>query len=187
MYLAFTITVMTSGQHAPGQQKNAHQDALDTAPFHFNADEANAAYSLKQCEGKWHIQLIKVPSSGKVVFKFPCNDKEILSLEGHQQSVFRIVNSTLFFAHFSPTRTGCVVAAYDLDNCKEIWRTKLDGLGTIGHEQYRNRVTIDLSDNNRNGDGVVSITGNETYGDYVEVLDQKTGRQLAHRVYRRTP
>jgi len=186
-YLALTIAATTCAEHAPGQQNNADQQALDTAPFHFNLDEANAGYSLKQSDRKRQIEMINAPSSGKLVFNFACNNKKILSLEGHAQSVFRIAGNTLFFAHFSPTRTGCVVAAYDLNNCKEVWRTKLNGLGKITHEQYRNRVTIDVSDNDRNGDGVVSITGNETYGDYVEVLDQKTGRQLAHKVYRRTP
>lgn len=173
VYLALNMAMTTCPEHAPGQQ--------NTAPFHFNVDEANARYSLKQSEGKWPVQTIEAPGSGNLVFQFTCKDKQRLSVEGHGQSVFRIANDTLFFAHFVPTRTGCAVAAYDLDTCKELWRTKLEGLGNISHEQYRNRVTMDLSNND------VSIRGNETYGDYIEVLDQKTGKQVAHKVYRRSP
>lgn len=184
--LALIIAVTTFGNVSCERRRVAYQKTLDAMPFHFNDDEANASYSMKQCDDKWHVQTIAAPGSGMVTFKFTCTNNQILSLEGHSQSVFRIGDNTVYFAHFSPTKTGCAVAAYDLDNGKEVWRTELEGIGKVSHEQYRNRITIDLPDKDDKRGHVVWITGNETSGDYVEVLDRKTGKQLAHRVYRRS-
>jgi hypothetical protein len=41
-----------------------------------------------------------------------------------------------------------------------------------------------LKDSEKSSDGVVWITGQESYGDYYEVLDKKTGKMLARKVYR---
>jgi len=43
-------------------------------------------------------------------------------------------------------------------------------------------VTMDLSKND--GEGTITVTGHESYADYVEVLDKQTGTELAHRLYR---
>jgi len=187
LYLGLMIAVMTFGDAGCEQRKIASQKALDAMPFHFNDDEAKANYSIKQCDDKWQVQMVDALGSGTATFKFKCVNHQILSLDGHSQSVFRIGDNTLYFAHFSPTRTGCAVAAYDLNDAKEIWRTPLEGLGKISHEQYRNRITIDLPDKGDKKGPVVWITANETSGDYIEVLDRKTGQQLEHRVYRRSP
>ncbi len=179
------VEVATFADDRLERREKVCQEALDLTPFLFKDKEADAEYSLKQVAGHSSVQMLSSPS-GKATFKFVRNGKVVLTLEGSLQSVFRIQKNALFFAHFTPTRTGCEVAAYDLASGKEIWRTKLEGLGRIGHEQYRNRVTIDLSGGDGKEDGVVTVTGKETYGDYREVLDQKTGKQLAHRVYRRS-
>jgi hypothetical protein len=41
-----------------------------------------------------------------------------------------------------------------------------------------------LHELDKEGEGVVSITGRESHGDYVEILDRATGKVLAHKVYR---
>jgi hypothetical protein len=41
-----------------------------------------------------------------------------------------------------------------------------------------------LKDSDKSTDGVVWVSGFETYGDYYEVLDKKTGTMLARKVYR---
>ncbi len=165
-------------------RQKAWREALDRTPFHFKDDEATAKFSLKQVGENSSVRMVSY-QSGKATFEFVREGKPVLTIEGSLQSVFRIEKNTLFFAHFTPTRTGCEVTAYDLDRGKELWSTKLEGLGKVGHEQYRNRVTMELSNGDGKDGGVVVITGKETNGDYVEVLDQKTGKQLAHKVYRR--
>ncbi len=183
--LAMILANTAFGEYSLGQRRKAYQESLDMGTFRFKDDEANARYSKKQCDAKWQIRIIESHPSEKVTFKLARNDKEILALEGHLQSVFLIENNTLFFAHFLPTKTGCLIAAYDLDSSKNIWRTELEGIGKVSHEQYSNKVNIYLSRRDCMEDGAVFIAGKETYGNYVEVLDRKTGKQLAHRIYKR--
>ena len=44
-----------------------------------------------------------------------------------------------------------------------------------------------LKDSDKSTDGVVWVSGRETWGDYYEVLDKKTGTMLARKVYREPP
>ncbi len=44
---------------------------------------------------------------------------------------------------------------------------------------YTNSVTMEVS--KADGVGVIIIYGKESFGNYLEVLDQKTGQALAHR------
>ena len=63
----------------------------------------------------------------------------------------------------------------------------MNAAGMVAHSAYSNEVTmglLSLTGTENADEGIVSITGRESYGDYVEMLDQKTGRVLAHKVYR---
>jgi hypothetical protein len=111
-----------------------------------------------------------------------------LTLDGHTTRVFRTVKNTLYFAHFDRADCGCTVAAYDLTTGKKLWETKLRAVGDIDHSKYSNRVTMGLSsspDLDKDGEGIVSITGRESLGDYIEILDRASGKVLAHKVYRK--
>src|SRR5438045_3909763 len=88
--LALMINVTTFGDEDFEQRRVACQKALDATPFHFKEDEASASYSIKQCDEKWQVQMSGAPASGSVTFKFKCTNNQILSIEGHAQSVFRI-------------------------------------------------------------------------------------------------
>jgi hypothetical protein len=182
--IAMFIALAACSKNHSDEAKVDSQISLDNVPFQFQADHANAAYSLSQCDPKWQAQMSPSADSVHAQFGFRCGDGHVLSIQGYPQSAFQIGGTILYFANFQPLRTGCEVVAYDLSNGNEIWRTPLEGIAKSGHEQYRNRVTVDLA--NQSDRGVVTITGNETGGDYVEVLDQKTGKQLAHRIYRQS-
>jgi hypothetical protein len=57
----------------------------------------------------------------------------------------------------------------------------------VSHTAYRNQVTMELSsftEVGKEGEGAIKITGRESYGDYIEVLDRATGKVLAHKIYR---
>jgi hypothetical protein len=73
---------------------------------------------------------------------------------------------------------GCTVAAYNLATGEKIWETELKavpGAGSFG--LYGNRVNMKLER------GAVCVAGQESCGDYVEVLRRTTGERLAYRVF----
>ncbi|NUO51415.1 MAG: hypothetical protein HOV80_21380 [Polyangiaceae bacterium] len=58
----------------------------------------------------------------------------------------------------------------------ERFRTRLQGLGPIGHSEYYNAVEIDVEPG-----GKLAVFGNEAAGKYVEIVDFATGRTLSVR------
>jgi len=159
----------------------AWQHTLDHTPFRFANEEASILFSLGQYTGDPEVHMVYHPRKGRrsLELRFVRDDKVILVLAGHTYSAFRTDRNILYFAHFWPSSTGCELAAYDLVTGQQLWRTKLKGIDGAMHSAYFNRVTVEL------GDGAVFVQGHETFGDYTEVVDKKSGKVLAHRVYRR--
>jgi len=165
------------------------QDRLDKEPrFEFNHD-ANVFSSIKDYSCDCQLHLICGP--GKTLdwsLAFVKNGKRILSLDAHEYTVFcnqlrgfeaakRPEEDILYFAHFSPADCGCKVAAYDMSNGKQLWATDLKGVGDFDHSLWGNSVNIHLDE------GVVYIAGEESSGKYLEVLDRRTGKTIAHRIF----
>jgi hypothetical protein len=164
------------------------QEILEKQPFSFRESEASVLFSLSQFGAACQVHMVFDPAKhGQLTFKFVKADKEVLSLTGHNASVFRVDNNILYFAHFGRSSTGCSVAAYDLNTGKSIWAKSVTGLGGVRHSAYRNAVTMSLSTltGDKERRAVVVISGRESFGDYVEILDQKTGDAVASKVYRR--
>ena len=188
IFLARMVAVPASGQDDLEQRRQRSQRQLDSGVyglFRFNDGEANVLHSLTQFQGKCQIHMITDPAKqGTITFKFVRDGKELAVVEGHWQSVFRADERTLFFAHFSPTECGCAVAAYDLGSGKEKWRTKLEAVARVPHSSYSNKVTMYYWHTDGREDEEVQIMGRESCGGYIERLDPKTGKQLAHRVYK---
>ena len=67
------------------------------------------------------------------------------------------------------------MVAIGLARKKELWKTKLQGLGAIKHFKYSNRVTLQL------GGTIAVIRGKESAGKYIELVDLETGKTLANR------
>ena len=82
---------------------------------------------------------------------------------------------TVYLARFSDIATGCEVRAFRADTGRELWRTRLSGVGPIAHSEYLNHVQI------RVVDGRPVVFGWESAGRYVEILDAETGRTLSNR------
>src|SRR5206468_2871000 len=120
-------------------------------------------------------------------FEFVRQGKPLFAIEGHTGSVFGADKDVLYFAQFSRCGSGCTVVAHELTTGAKLWETKLSAVGTPQHSAYLNQVTMGVS-KTPGGDSederVLFITGRESFGDYVEVLDCKTGTPLAHKVYR---
>jgi hypothetical protein len=167
---------------------DAWQATLERGSFSFSESEANALFSLSQFRGKCQIEMIYDPAQWpRLTFKFMQDDKELLTIEGHTKSAFVAEHNVLYFAHFPTASSGCVVTAHDLATGQELWETVLNAVGTPTHSTYSNEVTIGLGrflGTEERSEGVVMVTGRESFGDYEEILDQKTGKILAHKVYR---
>jgi hypothetical protein len=146
--------------------------------FHFKPAEASLAYSIGQYKGNAVLKVERLQFPGDAKLRFSCENRETLVLSAHEGTVFRASGNTLYFAAFQSCSAGCTVIAYDLNDGKTIWSTHLKSAQCFMHFAYCNRVTLDLSSD------AVTVTGSESYGDYVEVLDRRTGKSIAHRIYR---
>ncbi len=165
------------------------QKQLEETKFQFAADQTGLMYSLSQyIQGNYKIHVIYEPNLWRnMTFKFERDGKEALTVSGHAHSVFRIDGNVLYFAHFPTNTAGCTVAAYDLAAGKELWKTQLNAVGFPPHSVYQNEVTLDwsgLPGLDKEGEGSIKITGRESVGDYIEILDRTTGKVLAHKIYR---
>jgi hypothetical protein len=189
---AIAVAMIGRGQdpsEALAPRKRAWQESLEHRTFAFRADEADLIFALSQFSGDCQVHMIHDPKKwSRLTFKFVRDGSELLAIEAHRNSTFRTVGNILYFPHFWPSSTGCTVAAYDLTTGKKLWETKLNAMGYPGHSAYRNEVTIGVGKVegiDKAGEGSVSVYGHETFGDYIEVLDQKTGTLLAHKIYRK--
>ncbi|HLW63986.1 MAG TPA: hypothetical protein VKS79_01625 [Gemmataceae bacterium] len=185
--LALTIIPMLRADERDPlkERKERWQQVLDRDPFRFSEERSGVVYSLSQYGGKCDIHIVrKAGVTFQLTFQFVRDGKELLALQGHTYSEFRTDKNVLYFAQFPPGDCGCTVSAYDLDTGKKLWSTALNAVGRVAHSAYQNQVMMGLGQLHMEPDGVVSITGKESYGDYLEILDRKTGAILAHKVYR---
>jgi RNA polymerase sigma factor (sigma-70 family) len=134
-----------------------------------------------------------VPSPPVVIaypttFKFKRDGKEVLKIGGNDEADFRIEGDVLYFA-LRGIPWGCKVAAHDLKTGKQLWSSPLKGVPCpLPISGWVNVVSLKvLKDSDKSTDGVVWVSGWETWGDYYEVLDKKTGTMLARKVYREPP
>ncbi|MBI5219415.1 MAG: hypothetical protein HY958_10840 [Bacteroidia bacterium] len=80
-------------------------------------------------------------------------------------------DSVLYIATYHNIATGCSVNAYNINSGKLIWKGDVKQL-MVGHSEYFNIVHLTLFENK------LILEGNEAYGDYLQVLDIKTGKRL---------
>ena len=180
---------MTLAQDLLAAKKEAWQKVLERDKFRFDESNGGVLFSISQFRADCEVHMIFNPKKWfKMTFKFVRDGKDILTLEGHTGSAFRTAGNVMYFAHVPLGTSGCTVTAHDMTTGKKLWETKLGAVGNPPHSAYNNRVTMGLSHlfelDKKKGEGIVSITGRESYGDYVEILDRETGTVLAHKIYR---
>ena len=190
------VGVMATGARAVAaddgrlaSRRAAYQKALDAdKSFAFSEADASMLFSLSQFGGKCQVHMIYDPKDwSHITFRFVRDATKLLEVKGHTRSVFRTRDNVLYFAHFETSSQGCVVTAHDLESGKKLWETELIGIRRIGHSGYTNLVTISVG--SRSGiddkdEASVYVAGHEGFGDYVEILDSKTGKTLGHKVFR---
>ncbi len=192
--LASVALLLGRTDRSRGDDSLAHkwQDRLDKETRCDFDDDANVLSSIKKYSCDCQMHLVCGPGeTDKWTLVFVKNGKMVLSLDAHEYSVFcneqrgfeaakGREEDVLYYAHFSPSSNGCKVAAYDLSNGKQLWATELKGVGRFDHSLWSNQVNIHLHE------GVVYIAGKEMGSKYLEVLDRKTGKTIAHRIFPRS-
>jgi hypothetical protein len=181
--LIVLAVVPAQGLHAEDSPATEWQKRIDReGRSDFDAGQGSILGSLRDYQGKCQIHLIYDPAKcEELTLKFVHDGKEVLSLEGHFYSVFCVDANILYFAEFRWAGCGCALAAYDLNTGRKLWRTELKGVGLFDHSLYRNYVNMELAQ------GVVCVRGYEDGGDYIEIMDRKTGKTLAHRAFASKP
>ena len=154
-----------------------HQKMLDRSGFHFQVNEASIMHSMSQVPHEYTFRMEHIPAKNSVSYSIRKDDQERFRMEAHKYSVFRIQNDILYYSLGHYSSSGCEIVAYDLGKKTERWKVSVKGIGPVQHSAYRNIVTLDVNDD------VVTIHGHESFGDYIECLDIKTGKRLAHRTY----
>jgi len=103
--------------------------------------------------------------------------RTVLRFAAHAETPFVVLGDRLLvFSTHHAFSSGCTLIAIDLKTKKQRWKTRLKGVGPVGHSEYRNRINL------RAGPGAaVTVFGWESYGRYIEVVDLKSGKTLHHR------
>lgn len=158
-----------------------YQKIADATAWSWSAERASISDSFLKFPNTYQIELIRKKNKyGEITIRLADDGKEIVSWEGHYRSAFSLNGDVLVYADFYPSRTGCSLVAYDLKNKKKLWKIDLQGLGPIDHFRYSNSVNLDIINN-----GAVRIFGNECAGQYLEIVDLKTGKTVGHRTYKK--
>ncbi len=117
---------------------------------------------------------------GEITIRILDDGKELVAWEGHHRSVFALQGDVLVYAAFHPSSSGCALVAFDLKAQKQLWKTDLMGLGPIRHFRYSNSVNLDIINND-----AVRVFGSESAGQYLEIVDLKTGKTVGHQKYKK--
>jgi hypothetical protein len=104
---------------------------------------------------------VKIIWEGKNVFA----DTAFLHIEGN----------VLFAAIYSQSSTGCKILALNLLSNQILWEKQLQGLGSVGHSRYSNKVQMILTDNK------LVVFGWESGGKYIEISNPASGDLILNR------
>ncbi len=182
MRLLLAVSALLAAGVAAGAPVPAREDyekKAREAPWEWSDERATAAGAAKglpagyraevEPHGDWGAAVIRVVKDGTVVHYF----------EGHLRTVFAVRDDVLYYADYHPSSSGCAVVAYDLRQHKQLWNTHLKGLGGVDHSKYHNAVHLGLEKY------AVCVRGKESYGNYIEFVDLRTGKTVGHKVYPR--
>ena len=165
----------------PKRDAAYYKAQLDKSDWRWDESCEGLFYSMIQSAHEYRIEMIRLPRAGDhLTIRFLRGTKLVCSWEGHFNSPFVQQGNTLVYAQFEPSAQGCALVAVNLDSGQQLWHTVLKGVGDVAaHSEYSNRVQLYGSDDS------IMVLGQESRGNYAEVVDLQTGKTLAHRLYER--
>jgi hypothetical protein len=144
----------------------------------WHKDQANPYYCANHQSGDYKINILNIGMGPeqKIKIEILKDQKVVATIDGHEATVFAIQGSSLYYAIFSIGTGGAVIHCRDLTTGKLRWIRELQGLPPKTHSMYSNLLNLRVTDQG------VEIFGHESYGDYIEVLDAQSGKQLSHKI-----
>jgi hypothetical protein len=156
------------------------EDALQKAQWTWTDSSATLNTHIRQHFGGYGVRVSGDAATGQdLLVDFTRRGKTVLRQKAHNGSAFVAVDDTLFWADYLPTASGCRLQSYSLETGLRLWSTSLKGLGPVSHSKYANAVRLEVQFD------TIWVWSHESSGDYVEVVDQATGKTLANRVFRK--
>lgn len=177
LLLCSTLALPLLAGSLPEEQGSTAIKSPKPLEWRWSAEKASLEYCTKQ-----HLADYVVERGNPKPFGTPINirrkkdRKLVYTMGGGWQTIlFTRCRDILYIAEYCTIASGCDVVAVDLKSGKKIWKTRLQGIGPTMHSQYLNLVNIET-------DGqIVTVTGNESDGRYIEHLDLETGKALANK------
>lgn len=158
-----------------------YQKTADATAWTWVAERASVSDSFLKFPNTYQVELIRKKNKyGEITIRIVDDGNELVAWEGHHRSVFFLSGDVVVYADFHPSRTGCSIVAFDLKKQKQLWKTALKGLGDISHFRYSNSVNLTIINND-----AIQVFGQESAGQYLEIVDLKTGKTVGHRTYKK--
>jgi outer membrane protein assembly factor BamB len=155
-----------------------YQKVADKTEWRWKDDEATPWHSFGKAPIEYDLRLEQTSKKlYTVTITFGKDGKTLYSVEGHRNSVFRVLGNVLYYPQFHPSASGATLVAVDLTTGKEIWKTHLEGIGAVRHFKYSNLINMEISNE------TVTVFGNESFGRYVEIVQLSTGKTVGHKVF----
>jgi hypothetical protein len=178
LLLSATVVLLACVGSASAQD---YQKIADSTAWSWSAERASVGDSFLKFPNTYGIELIRKKNKyGEITIRILDDGKELVAWEGHHRSVFALQGDVLVYAAFHPSSSGCALVAFDLKAQKQLWKTSLKGLGPIDHFRYSNSVNLDIINND-----AVQVFGSESAGQYLEIVDLKTGKTVGHQKYKK--
>jgi hypothetical protein len=154
---------------------------LEELEWRWSKEKATLAYCMKRHMPDYAADPKREMKYGPELEVFDKDGRRTVWLfeSGVKGNVFTRWKETIFVAHYCTIATGCEVEAIDLKTGKQLWKSRLEGIGPTGHSKYSNSVNIETD----SVGSKVIICGNEGHGKYVEYLDMMTGKKIANRKF----
>jgi hypothetical protein len=166
----------------------------EIADYGFGEEMAGLPYSiarLENLETGCEVHVVLRPNSGispKIALQFVRNGKMLVDVDAHFGCNFAVFDGVLYFARNGDTEMGCQMTAFNTADGQVIWTNDKLGFPPAGHSAYSNRTYFTFSmegevPGEKDGDSII-LRGRESQGDYITVINRRTGAILAHRIYR---
>ena len=158
-----------------------HSPNATDEPWDLTGTASEFSVSLVEDTSGYRVRLIESDETFEkyelVVSDLDGEEKFRQRIRSWNHTPFFIRDGILYYPQYCEIANGCTWIAFDLIHGREAWKTRLFGIGAVAHSEYMNRIHCKIV-----GQRIV-VYGDEAAGQYVEILDMKSGRTLANRGY----
>lgn len=181
---ALTVAAIGAATVRAVADKVDYQKIADAASWEWQPEQATVLSSMMLCPKDYKVEIIRPQNTfGELTIQFYHDDRLDCTINGHAYTTFVIDEDILYYADYSHSTTGCALVAYDMKARKQLWKSDLEGIGPIEHFGYSNEVIVQLAQGSSLAPRTIQVRGNERAGKYLEFVDAKTGKSVAHRLF----